>query len=93
MTPNEIDAEPSGNTTSTDIVLDISSLLPKKQRPLPRLKRLTAPGNDETNADLVTWAGQAWTNGTAFGREKFELVSNGKVKLRGSEAVLVFLDT
>ncbi|KAH8822707.1 hypothetical protein DL96DRAFT_1714151 [Flagelloscypha sp. PMI_526] len=54
-------------------------------------KRMTAPGIDTKQSDLVTWAGQAWTNGTAFGREEVEKVNNGLVKVRGSEAVLVFL--
>ncbi|KAG8706434.1 hypothetical protein FRC08_001073 [Ceratobasidium sp. 394] len=56
-----------------------------------RLKRMAAPGLDERNADFVTWAGQAYTNGTASGKFDVERVSNGVVWVRDSEAVLVFL--
>ncbi|KAJ6597209.1 hypothetical protein DFH09DRAFT_114039 [Mycena vulgaris] len=55
------------------------------------LKRLTAPGNDERDSDFVTWAKQAWTNGTAEGKAVREAVKDGKIQLRGSEAVVVFL--
>jgi hypothetical protein len=73
-------------------MLDISSILPERGVGHPTLKRLTAPGNDETDPDLVKWAGQAWTNGTAKGKEVREVVSNGRIRIRNSEAVLVFLD-
>lgn len=56
-----------------------------------RLKRMTAPGMDEKDTDFVTWAGQAYTNGTASGKLQVEPVSNGVVWIRDSEAVLVFL--
>lgn len=74
---------------ATSLGMDISGLVHKKKA---TLKRLTAPGSDEKNADYVTWAGQAWTNGTAEGKEAIEAVKNGKIKLRGSEAVLVFVE-
>ncbi|KAJ7172218.1 hypothetical protein C8R46DRAFT_947166 [Mycena filopes] len=74
---------------ATSLTLDITGL---RRNSKVTLKRLTAPGNDETNADYVTWAGQAWTNGTAQGRETIEVVENGKVEVRGSEAVLVFFN-
>ncbi|KAJ7137661.1 hypothetical protein C8R44DRAFT_607044 [Mycena epipterygia] len=72
------------------VVLDISAVVPRRGR--VTLKRLTAPGNDETDSDLVTWAGQAWTNGTAVGKEVREAVRDGKIEIRGSEAVLVFIN-
>ncbi|KAJ7444823.1 hypothetical protein FB451DRAFT_1104514, partial [Mycena latifolia] len=74
---------------ATSVSLDISAALPRRRS--ATLKRLTAPGNDETDSDLVTWAGQAWTNGTAQGKEVLEAVKDGKIEIRGSEAVLVFL--
>ncbi|KAJ7775143.1 hypothetical protein B0H16DRAFT_1713571 [Mycena metata] len=74
----------------TSLTLDISPLLHSRKK--GTLKRLTAPGNDETDADYVTWAGQAWTNGTAKGREVVEAVEDGKVNVRGSEAILVFIE-
>ncbi|CAE6402824.1 unnamed protein product [Rhizoctonia solani] len=56
-----------------------------------RLKRMTAPGLDEKNTDLVTWAGQAYTNGSAVGKLKLEPVINNTVWVRDSEAVLIDL--
>ncbi|CAE6450043.1 unnamed protein product, partial [Rhizoctonia solani] len=56
-----------------------------------RLKRMTAPGLDEKNTDLVTWAGQTYTNGSADGRLKLEPVINNTVWVRDSEAVLIDL--
>jgi hypothetical protein len=74
---------------ATSLGLDISGLVQKKKA---TLKRLTAPGSDEKNADYVTWAGQAWTNGTGEGKEAIEAVKDGKIELRGSEAVLVLVE-
>ena len=51
---------------------------------------MTAPGADSKDSDTATWAGQAFTNGTASGREEIEGLQNGCVTVRGSEAVLVF---
>lgn len=73
---------------ATSLSLDISALVRKRKT---TLKRLTAPGSDEKNADFVTWAGQAWTSGTAVGKEVTEAVHDGKIELRGSEAVLVLI--
>ncbi|CAE6428102.1 unnamed protein product [Rhizoctonia solani] len=56
-----------------------------------RLKRMTAPGLDEKNTDLVTWAGQAYTNGSAVGKLKLESIVNNTVWIRDSEAVLIDL--
>ncbi|KAG8736799.1 hypothetical protein FRC12_017445, partial [Ceratobasidium sp. 428] len=53
-----------------------------------KLKRMTAPGLDEKNTDFVTWAGQAYTNGSTSGRLEVERASNGVVWIRDSEAVL-----
>ncbi|KAK7037976.1 hypothetical protein R3P38DRAFT_2903724 [Favolaschia claudopus] len=72
----------------TSLSLDISGLVKRRKA---NLKRLTAPGSDEKDADFVTWAGQAWTNGTAQGNEVMESVQDGKIGIRGSEAVLVFI--
>jgi hypothetical protein len=73
-------------TAESSIVLDVGT----KRR--ATLKRMTAPGLDEKDSDLVTWAGQAYTNGTASGAEVVELVKDGLVGVRGSEAVLVFFE-
>ena len=53
------------------------------------LKRLTAPGLDEKNSDLVTWAGQTYTNGSASGKLNVEPVDDDIVWIRDSEAVLI----
>ncbi|KAJ7685454.1 hypothetical protein DFH06DRAFT_1264692 [Mycena polygramma] len=73
---------------ATSVSLDISGLVKRRK---VTLKRLTAPGSDAKDADFVTWAGQAWTNGTAAGNEEIETVVDGKIRLRGSEAVLVLV--
>ena len=56
-----------------------------------RVKRMTAPGLDEKETDRVTWAGQAYTNGTAVGDLEVERASGSAVWVRDSEAVLVIL--
>ncbi|KAF4461151.1 hypothetical protein FALBO_12057, partial [Fusarium albosuccineum] len=82
-------------TTSEDdftINLDISSYI-KHKHSSPHLKRLTTPSVDEKDASGVHWAGQSFKNGDAKGHVKTERVSKaGKVKIRGSEAVTVFLN-
>ena len=55
-----------------------------------RVKRMTAPGLDSKDSDTATWAGQSYTNGTASGTEVVEGLVDGKVTVKGSEAVLVF---
>lgn len=56
-----------------------------------KVKRMSAPGLDSKDSDTATWAGQAFTNGTASGKEVVEQLQGGKVVVKGSEAVLVFL--
>lgn len=52
---------------------------------------MTSPGVDSKDSDLATWAGQAFTNGTASGNEVLESPFEGReVTVQGSEAVLVF---
>ncbi|TKA25453.1 hypothetical protein B0A50_06320 [Salinomyces thailandicus] len=59
----------------------------------PYLKRLTAPYTNEKDEAKVTWAGQAFTNATANGAVRTERLGwEGVVRVRGSEAVLVFLN-
>jgi len=81
------------NDTKKAVTLDIRQWVEKRGRGYKTVtaKRLTAPGIDTKDSDLVTWAGQAFTNGTAVGREKIERIEDGVVNLRGSEALLVFL--
>ncbi|KAJ3541583.1 hypothetical protein NM208_g4537 [Fusarium decemcellulare] len=82
-------------TTSEDdftINLDISSYIKHKHSPT-HLKRLTTSSVDEKDASRVNWAGQSFKNGDAKGHVKTEQVSKaGKVKIKGSEAVMVFLN-
>jgi hypothetical protein len=57
------------------------------------LKRLTAPYVDEKSASNTTWAGQSFAQGNIAGNFDAELVGrDGTVRVRGSEAVLVFFD-
>lgn len=53
------------------------------------VKRMTAPGLDTLDSALVTWAGQSYKSGDACGALDIERAKGGKVKVRGSEAVLV----
>lgn len=53
------------------------------------VKRMTAPGLDTLDSALVTWAGQSYKSGGPCGALDIERVKGGKVKVRGSEAVLV----
>lgn len=77
-------------TEAADSVSGVWVGLPKFDG-LARVKRMSAPGLDEKDTDRVTWAGQAYTNGTAFGNLEVERVSGGAVWVRDSEAVLIFL--
>ncbi|KAF8509442.1 hypothetical protein JB92DRAFT_514731 [Gautieria morchelliformis] len=70
------------------VTVDLRALV-SKQRPQARVKRMTAPGADSKDSDAATWAGQAFTNGTAGGEEEIEGLHGGRVTVRGSEAVLV----
>ncbi|KAF2227320.1 glycoside hydrolase family 79 protein [Elsinoe ampelina] len=56
------------------------------------VKRLTAPKVDEKDGAKTTWAGQAFPLGEAVGEAVVEEVEGGVVRVRGSEAVLVFFD-
>lgn len=57
------------------------------------VKRLTAPHVDEKDAGNVTFAGQSFAAGTGSGEVVVEEVgADGIVKVRGSEAILVFFD-
>ena len=83
------------NQTITDsaapdeaVTVDLSEFI-GRERPSVRVKRMTAPGADSKASDAATWAGQAFTNGTASGREDIEQLQHGRVTVQGSEAVLV----
>ncbi|PNS14917.1 hypothetical protein CAC42_2146 [Sphaceloma murrayae] len=56
------------------------------------VKRLTAPSVNEKDNTKTSWAGQSFPQGDAVGTAVVEEVGDGLVKVRGSEAVLVFLD-
>jgi len=56
-------------------------------------KRMTSPFVDEKDSAKATWAGQSFENGTASGGLNIEEVGQGSVvRVRGSEALLVFFD-
>ena len=76
-------------TVDETVTMDLTPFIDSK-RPSPKVKRMTAPGADSKDVDSVTWAGQAFTNGTASGHEVIEKLYHGKVIVKGSECVLVF---
>ncbi|CAA9967031.1 hypothetical protein CFE70_010208 [Pyrenophora teres f. teres 0-1] len=58
-----------------------------------RVKRLTAPFVDTKDNSLTKWAGQAFPMGEPVGKMAVETVGKERmVRVRGSEAVLVFFD-
>lgn len=76
----------------SSIRLDISSF-PRKNPFKTHYKRLTAPSVDEKEADHVLWAGQHFKNGSASGPVEIESLHwREPIEIRGSEAVLVYLD-
>ncbi|EJU02041.1 hypothetical protein DACRYDRAFT_22427 [Dacryopinax primogenitus] len=70
------------------VSLDLSSLVGSGS---VQLKRMTSPGLDETDATLVTWAGQQFQTGSAAGTEIIETANGANVTVYASEGVLVFL--
>ena len=57
------------------------------------VKRMTAPHVDSKDGQETTWAGQHFIDGSAKGQLDIEEAgSGGIVKIRGSEAVLVFFN-
>ncbi|KAI5847401.1 hypothetical protein DFP73DRAFT_475540 [Morchella snyderi] len=74
-------------TVRPGVVLDLGRT---KRRVV--VKRMTAPGLNEKNPHLVTWAGQEYYTGAPVGKYEEEVVRDGKVFVGASEAVLIFLD-
>ncbi|SPO26603.1 uncharacterized protein UTRI_10148 [Ustilago trichophora] len=76
------------------LYLDISSMISKDPNRISVVKRMTAPKVDEMDSNKVTWAGQSFTQGKAQGQIKTEsLNSDGTIKVRDSEAVLIFFNS
>jgi hypothetical protein len=92
-----LNLSPRNETTSStearqvEVTLDISAYIGKSTGQNAAVKRMQAPGLDSQNSSTVTWAGQSYANGTAFGEEVFEKVQNGLITVPGSEGALVFL--
>ncbi|KAF4550030.1 Glycosyl hydrolase family 79 C-terminal beta domain-containing protein 3 [Elsinoe fawcettii] len=79
-----------GNTTTDGTVeLDVSAYATGEK---VWVKRLTAPAVNEKDSTKATWAGQAFPQGDAVGETLVEEVTGNVVRVRGSEAVLVFFD-
>lgn len=85
------------NTTDSadtgSVSVNLQSLVGKRGLGKVKVKRMTAPGMESKEVDLVTWAGQAYTNGTASGEEEIEDVKDGVVIVNGVEGVIVFFDS
>ncbi|KIK63165.1 glycoside hydrolase family 79 protein [Collybiopsis luxurians FD-317 M1] len=69
---------------------DISSLLPNPET-IITIRRLQAPGADTKLANVTTWAGQTFENGTASGTIVEERVQGGMVTVEASSAALIIL--
>lgn len=81
-------------------VFDISAYLPQNAAvgsgreippPVVTVKRLQAPGADIKDGGLTTWAGQSFLMGKGKGELVTETFQGGRIPVRASEAVLVFL--
>lgn len=77
-------------TTRPTASFDISSLLSSPGQEIS-IRRLQAPGADTLFANVTTWAGQSFENGTANGEVVEEKVVGGVVMVEASSAVLVNL--
>jgi hypothetical protein len=81
------------STEDFTVTVDLSQYTQDLDSPA-RLKRMTAPYVDEGKTEVTTWAGQSFKNGGPTGALDIEEIgSEGLVKVRGSEAVLIFLDS
>lgn len=80
---------PAGDVEKQSFSIDVSKYL--LQSGGGRVKRMTAAGMDSKDSHNVFWAGQSYANGVAEGEEVVETLNNGKVTVRGSEGLIVFL--
>ncbi|KAJ0114001.1 glycoside hydrolase family 79 protein [Diaporthe amygdali] len=80
------------STEDFTVTVDLSQYTQDLESPA-QLKRMTAPYVDEGKTENVTWAGQSFKNGDPIGELNIEEIGqDGLVEVRGSEAVLIFLN-
>ncbi|KAH8750729.1 hypothetical protein F5883DRAFT_373137, partial [Diaporthe sp. PMI_573] len=80
------------STGDFTVTVDLSQYTQDLDSPA-QLKRMTAPYVDEGKTEATTWAGQSFKNGDPTGALDIEEIGpDGLVNVRGSEAVLIFLD-
>ncbi|KAG6366893.1 hypothetical protein INS49_001074 [Diaporthe citri] len=80
------------STEDFTVTVDLSQYTQDLKSPA-QLKRMTAPHVDEGKTEKTTWAGQSFKNGEPTGELDIEEIGeDGLVEVRGSEAVLIFLD-
>lgn len=80
------------STEDFTVTVDLSQYTQELESPA-QLKRMTAPYVDEGKTENTTWAGQSFKNGEPTGELDIEEIGeDGLVEVRGSEAVLIFLD-
>lgn len=80
------------STEDFTVTVDLSQYTQDLESPA-QLKRMTAPYVDEGETERSTWAGQSFKNGEPTGELDIEEIGeDGLVEVRGSEAVLIFLD-
>lgn len=81
------------STEDFTVTVDLSQYTQDLESPA-QLKRMTAPHVDEGKTEKTTWAGQSFKNGEPTGELDIEDIGqDGLVEVRGSEAVLIFLDS
>lgn len=82
----------SNSTEDYTVKIDLSQYTQDLESPA-QLKRMTAPYVNEGKTENATWAGQSFKNGGPIGELDIEAIGeDGLVEVRGSEAVLIFLD-
>ncbi|KAL6708055.1 hypothetical protein ACN47E_003489 [Coniothyrium glycines] len=83
----------ANSTSDSTVQVDMSSLLGTSTSSSVHAKRMTAPYVNTKNNTQTTWAGQSFPQGEALGNMTIETVgTDGVIPIRGSEAVLVFLN-
>jgi hypothetical protein len=83
----------ANSTSDFALHIDLSDIIGAEYAGHVRAKRLTAPYVNSRDSAVASWAGQSFPQGEAVGDMVVEVVQeSGVVRVRGSEAVLVFLD-
>ncbi|EUC46700.1 glycoside hydrolase family 79 protein [Bipolaris oryzae ATCC 44560] len=82
----------ANSTGDFTVKVGLGGVLEGEGEGVVRVKRMTAPFVDSKDSKVTTWAGQSFPQGKVVGEMEIEVVEDGVVSVRGSEAVLVFFD-